>query len=270
MIKKIATLAAAGMMLVPVVSAKEIASVNGKKVTSEEFKSAVESLGPNKTMVQSSPDMMEKFLNHLIDTKLLSGKAEEKKINSSEEYKSRLSQAQNQILASLYVDKYIEENTSDAALKKHFEGNKDKFAKKEIKASHILVKEEAEAKKILKEALKKGADFAELAKKHSTGPSGPKGGDLGWFGPGRMVPEFEKAALETPKGQVHPNPVKTQFGYHIIKVFDVKEPKDIKFDTVKNEVKETMTRDLRKTLLEDLRKAAKIEINKENLKNIKF
>ena len=85
-----------------------------------------------------------------------------------------------------------------------------------------------------------------------------------------MVPEFEKAAFETKKGEVYPKPVKTQFGYHIIKVFDVKEPKDIKFDSVKNEVKDTMTRDLRKNLLDDLRKNAKIEINKETLKSIKF
>ena len=164
MIKKIATLATAGMLMTSSISAKEIATVNGAKVTTEEFKSAVESLGPNKMMVQSSPDMMEKFLNHLIDTKLLSTKAAEKKIDQTEDFKARMTQAKNQILASLYVDTYIEENTKDAALKKHFDSNKDKFAKKEIKASHILVKEEAEAKKILKEALKKGADFAELAK----------------------------------------------------------------------------------------------------------
>ena len=268
--KKIYTLAAASFLIAPTLLGQDVATINGKKVSSEEFKSAIESLGPNKAMVQSSPDMLERFLNHLIDTKILSSKAAEKKIDQSGDFKLRLEQAKGQILASLYMDKYIEENTTDAALKKHFNSNKEKFAKKEIKASHILVKEEKKAQEVLKMTQKKGANFAELAKKHSTGPSGPKGGDLGWFGTGRMVPEFEKAAFATPKGQVHPKIVKTQFGFHIIKVEDIKEPKDVNFDKVKEEVKTQLTRDLRTSHIENLRKEAKIEINKATLKSLKF
>ena len=267
---KIFKVAAASLLIAESLLASDVATINGKKVTSEEFKSAIESLGPNKAMVQSNPDMMERFLNHLIDTRILSNKAAEKKIDQSEDFKRRLEQAKGQILASLYMDKYIEENTTDVALKKHFDKNKEKFAKKEIKAAHILVKEEKKAQEVLKLAQKKGANFGELAKKHSTGPSGPKGGDLGWFGTGRMVPEFEKAAFATAKGQVHPKIVKTQFGYHIIKVEDIKEPKDVNFAKVKEEVKSQLTRDLRSNHIEDLRKAAKIEINKNSLKSLKF
>jgi parvulin-like peptidyl-prolyl isomerase len=91
---------------------------------------------------------------------------------------------------------------------------------KEVKASHILVKTKSEAEKILDE-LKKGASFSKLAQQHSECPSKKKGGDLGWFGRGRMVPEFEKAAFSLKKGELS-DIVKTQFGYHIIKVTDTK------------------------------------------------
>jgi peptidyl-prolyl cis-trans isomerase C len=91
---------------------------------------------------------------------------------------------------------------------------------KQVRASHILVKKESEAKKIL-EDLKKGSNFAELAKNHSECPSRKRGGDLGWFGRGKMVPEFEKAAFSLKKGDIS-DPVKTQFGYHIIRVTDTK------------------------------------------------
>lgn len=91
---------------------------------------------------------------------------------------------------------------------------------KQVKASHILVKKRSEAEKILEE-LKKGASFAELAKKHSECPSRKRGGDLGWFGRGKMVPEFEEAAFSLKKGELS-DIVKTQFGYHIIKATDTK------------------------------------------------
>jgi parvulin-like peptidyl-prolyl isomerase len=91
---------------------------------------------------------------------------------------------------------------------------------KQVRASHILVKKESEAKKIL-ESLKNGASFSKLAEEHSECPSGKKGGDLGWFGRGKMVPEFEKAAFSLKKGEIS-DLVKTKFGYHIIKVNDTK------------------------------------------------
>ena len=136
-------------------------------------------------------------------------------------------------------------------------------------ARHILVDSEEKCNE-LKALLAGGEDFAALAAEHSSCPSGRNGGALGTFSPGQMVPEFEKAAFATAKGQVHPKIVKTQFGYHIIKVEDIKEPKDVNFAKVKEEVKSQLTRDLRSNHIEDLRKAAKIEINKNSLKSLKF
>jgi peptidyl-prolyl cis-trans isomerase C len=250
--------------------AADVAKVNDRKMTADQLKAALDTLGPNSPIVRANPDMMERFLNHLIDNQLLAERARARKIDQSKEFQSRMEQARDQILAELFIDRYISENTSEAALHQHFEENKDKFAKKEIKASHILMKDEKESSVVLKKALSKGANFAELARKYSTGPSAPKGGDLGWFSPGRMVPEFEKAANATPKGEVHPLLVKTQFGFHIIKVDDIKEPRDIRFDSVREEVKSQLTRKLQEQLKDEIRQQAKIEIYPEAIRQLKL
>jgi peptidyl-prolyl cis-trans isomerase C len=250
--------------------AVDIATVNGTKITESEFKAALKFLGPSAAMVATNPEMRERFLNHMIDSKLLSVKAAKEKIQDSKEFKKRMEHSRSQMLAEMFLDNYIRKNTTEKAMKKFFKENKKLFAKDEIKASHILVKDEATAKKVLKEATKKGADFAALAKKHSTGPSGPNGGDLGWFGRGRMVPEFEKAAFSTKKGKIFTKPVKTQFGYHIIKVTDAKEPGKVSFKDAKADVEKAMTRNLREELTTSLRKNAKIKINSDQLKKMKI
>ncbi|RKL62529.1 peptidylprolyl isomerase [Thermoanaerobacteraceae bacterium SP2] len=128
---------------------------------------------------------------------------------------------------------------SDEDVKKYFDSNKDMFKlpSPEIRASHILVPTEDEANKVLAE-IKAGEDFAELAKKYSTDPgSKDKGGDLGYFGKGKMVPEFEKAAFALKQGEVS-QPVKTQFGYHIIKVTG--ERTSLSFDDVKDYIKSNL------------------------------
>jgi len=250
--------------------AADIATVNGEKITETEFRAALKFLGPSAAMIANNPEMRERFLNHMIDSKLLSIKAAKAKVQESKEFKSRLEHSRNQILAELFLDNHIKKNTSESAMKKYFEANKKKFAKDEIKAAHILVKDEKTAKKVLKEAMAKGAKFGELAKKHSTGPSGPKGGDLGWFGRGRMVPEFEKAAFSTKKGKIHPTPVKTQFGYHIIKVVDAKNAGKITFKESAADVEKELTRTLREELTTSLRKDAKINIDSDSLKKMKL
>ena len=181
-----------------------------------------------------------------------------------------MDEAKRQILANLYTDQHIKEHTTDKQVKAYFDKNKSKFSKKEVKAAHILMKEEKDAKKVLAEATKKGADFAALAKKHSTGPSGPRGGDLGFFGPGRMVPAFEKAAFATKKGVVHPKLVKTQFGFHIIKVTDLKGGDKVDFKTVKEDVKTGLEREIRTNLTADLRKNHKVKVNDKALEKMTF
>ncbi|NRA64666.1 MAG: peptidylprolyl isomerase [Pseudobacteriovorax sp.] len=251
--------------------AKEVASFGKVKITEAEFKKAIEGLGPQAEMVKTNPRIQTQFLNHLIDNTLLSDEAKKAKLDKSAQYEKMVQDARRDILARLYVEKYKSEQTSDSKLKAYFDANKKKFSNKEIRASHILLKEDnkAEAEKVLKDALA-GKDFAELAKKHSTGPSKDRGGDLNFFGRGRMVPAFEAAAFDTPKGKVHPKLVKTQFGWHIIKVVDMKGSDNAKFADVKSEVKKAVEGNARADVVKSLRDKAKVKVNEDVLKNIKF
>ncbi|WP_419786450.1 SurA N-terminal domain-containing protein [Pseudodesulfovibrio sp.] len=144
------------------------------------------------------------------------------------------------------------QKVSEKEIEDYYAAHKDDLIQKEeVKARHILIRSnkadsDADKKKakekideIYAKAIKPGANFAELAKKYSEGPSAPTGGELGWFGKGDMVPSFEKAAFETPKGQVT-KPLETQFGWHIIYVEDRKEPKAKNLDEVKDEISRTI------------------------------
>ncbi len=127
----------------------------------------------------------------------------------------------------------------------------------EFEASHILVETEDEAKAI-KAQLDDGADFAELAKEHSTGPSGPNGGALGWFGKGRMVPEFEAAVLELEKGQVS-DPVQTQFGWHLVILNDKRKSQAPELDAVSAELAQTLQQEAIQARIDELTQQAQIE-----------
>jgi len=143
---------------------------------------------------------------------------------------------------NLYVNKLLEPKIkiTENEMKNYFEENKDDFKQEEqVKASHILVDDEETAKEI-KQKLDNGEDFAELAKKYSTDPTTKdKGGDLGYFTKGKMEKEFENAAFSLKVGEIS-NPVKTQYGYHIIKVVDKKEGKEANYEESKEEIKEKL------------------------------
>ena len=250
--------------------AAEVANVNGKSISSDDFMWSTKNLGPQASRMLGNEQLKKRFLNHLIDNELLFSEATKKGLDKSSDFKKRLDSARVQLLASLYIDHYIAENTKENKMKEYFNKNKKEFNNQEVKASHILIKDKAQAEKVLKDAVKPKADFAELAKKHSEGPSAKNGGDLGFFTRGRMVPEFETAAFATAKGKVHPTLVKTQFGFHIIKVTDPKGGENVKFADVKEKVQQTMERNLRAQLVEDLRKTSKITIDDKALAKVKI
>ncbi|WP_276330851.1 peptidylprolyl isomerase [Orenia marismortui] len=160
---------------------------------------------------------------------------------------------------------------TEKEIKDYYEENRSKFKQPaEVKAKHILIKTDdksekeakAKAQKILKE-LKQGADFAKLAKKYSEGPSAKNGGELGYFGKGRMVAEFEEAAFNLEIGEVS-EPVKTQFGYHIIKVEDKKESQLLSLSEAKEDIKNGLTQQKQQnkwnSFVKDLKENAEIEI----------
>lgn len=164
--------------------------------------------------------------------------------------------------------KKIEDGFAEAKLKKYYEAHKASYSvPKKLKARHILVESEKEAKALVKEldaAKEKQAKFIELAKSKSTGPSGKDGGDLGWFALDRMVPEFSAAADKLKKGAYTKEPVKTQFGYHLIMLDDKKDASAKPFDVVKDEIKEQLAgEEFTKSVKDEiakLEKSAKIEL----------
>lgn len=216
----------------------------------------------------------EKFLEELVKRELLYKEALKKGLDKDQEYVKKLEDFRKITLVGLLLQKEIEAKVkvTDQDIKDYFEKNKDKFAPvTQIKASHILVKTEEEAKKI-EERLKKGEDFAQIAKKSSIDPASAKnGGDLGYFSKGQMVPEFESAAMRLKKGEIS-EPVKTKYGYHIIKVTDKKIGQVVEFEKVKNLISQNLMAEKQKEVfdsyIEELKKSYKVEINKEALSKL--
>ncbi|MDI6890156.1 MAG: peptidylprolyl isomerase [Thermodesulfovibrionales bacterium] len=174
-------------------------------------------------------------------------------------------------LIGLLLEKEIESKAkvSDQEVKYYYEKHREDFAPvSQLKASHIVVKTEKEAKKIL-ERLKKGEDFAQIAKKNSIDTvSAKNGGDLGFLSRGQMVPEFEAAAVRLKSGEIS-EPIKTKFGYHIIKVTDKKLGRVIEFEKIKDLISQNLSAQKQKEVfdsyIEGLKKSYKVEINKEAL-----
>lgn len=188
-----------------------------------------------------------------------------------ESHGSSIDDLKKDITISLSLEKYLGKDLDDQKLKAHFEQNKAVYDETEVKASHVLVdtrtlktdEELAQAKDKINKARAEvvaGKDFADIAKQYSDCPSKEKGGDLGFFKrKGQMVEPFAAAAFALKVGQVS-DPVKTNFGYHIIKVTEIKQGKDVTFDDIKQNVKQDILQEKAQVLISQLRQKAKIDI----------
>lgn len=248
------------------IQAAELAKVDDMVITSEEFTTALKALGPQGEMVVSNPELRKRFLDHMINSKLVARKAKTEQFEKDAKFQARLADVTVQLLAGEYMDRLAEKKSSDKEVKAWFDEHKKEFSKKEVHALHILCDDEATAKKALEEATKPAADFEAIAKKYSK----DKTVDLGFFPRGRMVPEFDKVAFETPKGSIHPALVKTTFGWHVIKVTDVKGTDDIDFESIKADVTKKYRQSIQENLVHDLRGKSKIAINEQSLKSVKL
>ena len=200
----------------------------------------------------------DNVLSFLIDMKLVAKAAEDKKVADSEEFKKRLAFTRNRLLMdSLLASEGKAATTPDAMKKVYEEASKQIGGEQEVHARHILVETEDEAKAV-KAELAKGGDFAELAKKKSKDPGASDGGDLGFFTKEQMVPEFANVAFALEPGKIS-DPVKTQFGWHIIKVEEKRNRKPPEFDQVKSQIETYVTRKAQADYVSKLREAAKIE-----------
>jgi peptidyl-prolyl cis-trans isomerase C len=200
----------------------------------------------------------DNVLSFLIDMKLVSKAAEDKKVGDSEDFKKRLAFTRNRLLMDSLLASEAKAATTDDAMKKVYEdASKQIGGEQEVHARHILVETEDEAKAV-KAELDKGADFAELAKKKSKDPGASDGGDLGFFTKEQMVPEFANVAFAMEPGKIS-DPVKTQFGWHVIKVEEKRSRKPPEFDQVKAQIETYVTRKAQADYVAKLREAAKIE-----------
>ena len=235
-----------------------LAKVNGSEIRQSDVNLAEEELGPSLAQMDPSTKK-ENVLAFLIDMKLVAKAAEDKKIEDRPDFKARLAFARNRLLMdNLLASEGKAAATDDAMKKVYDEASKQIEGEQEVHARHILVETEDEAKAIEAE-LKKGADFATLAKAKSKDPGGASdGGDLGFFTKDQMVPEFSAVAFSLEPGKIS-DPVKTQFGWHIIKVEEKRNRKAPDFAQVKPQIENYVTRKAQAEYVAKLREGAKIE-----------
>jgi peptidyl-prolyl cis-trans isomerase C len=238
-----------------------VAKVNGTEIRQSDLTAAEEDLGPQAAqLAQMPPEAKRDYLiTYVTDMTLVSKAAEAKKIADSAEFKRKLALMRTKILTETYLEQEAKAAATDAEMKKVYEeAIKQVSSEEEVSARHILVESEDEAKKILAD-LKKGGDFAAIAKEKSKDPgSKDNGGDLGFFTKEQMVPEFAEVAYKLDKGALS-DPVKTQFGWHIIRVDDKRQKPAPAFEQVKDQVAAFVVRKSQAEMIQKLRAAAKIE-----------
>ena len=235
-----------------------IAKVDGVEIRQSDLAMAEEDLGQNAQQIP--PDAKQDYLvGYLTDVILAAKAAEGRKIADQKEFKSRMAFIRRKLLMEMMLVEEGKAAATDAAMKKVYEeASKQKGGEQEVRARHILVASEPEAKAILAE-VNKGTDFAELAKQKSKDPgAAAEGGDLGWFDKEQMVPEFAEQAFKMNKGQVS-EPVKTQFGWHIIKVEDKRTKPVPEFDKVKDQIETYVMRKAQADYIAKLREGGKVE-----------
>jgi peptidyl-prolyl cis-trans isomerase C len=238
-------------------SSPVVARANGVDIHESDIAFAEEEIGSN--MPQMGPDQKRDYLiTYLADVIVLSQAAEQKKVSDNPDVQRRLTFDHNRVLMEALLQQAGKAAITDAAMHQVYDDAvKQMPNEQEVHARHILVPTEDEAKAIAAE-LKKGGDFAALAKEKSKDPGAADGGDLGYFTREQMVPEFAEAAFKLDKGQIS-DPVHTQFGWHIIKVEDKRTKPTPTFDQVKVQLQNYVAHRAQAELVDSLRKSAQIE-----------
>ncbi|HED18356.1 MAG TPA: peptidylprolyl isomerase, partial [Gammaproteobacteria bacterium] len=236
-------------------SSPVLATVNGEPITEAVIKlyqDQMQARAPGNPAAMSR----ESILNEVINLELARQSGEKEGVGKDTKVQLQVEQQTRAVLASAAIQQYMSTHPiSDEDLKKIYAEQVPKG--NEYKARHILLKDEETAKKLIAE-LDKGADFSELAKKHSTGPSGKTGGELGWFSPKQMVAQFSEATAKLEKGTYTKEPVKTQFGWHIIMLDDLRTAAPPSFEQVKPQLEAFVQKQRVQEYITRLRESAKI------------
>jgi parvulin-like peptidyl-prolyl isomerase len=275
--RKVTHLISAMLLTATVASAQTLVTVNGKAITQQDVDTELmqATQGRFNQLPRDRQDLFrQQVLKQLVGKELIYDDAKKSGITNSAEYKSEYKKLEERMKKELAIQVWQKKvldgiKISQKELKDYYNKNKDEFNEKEtVHARHILVKSEAEAQKIINElkslsGQKLKEKFIELAKKDSTGPSAPNGGDLGYFAQGQMVPAFNDKVFSMKVGTITKKPVKTQFGYHIIYLEDKKPAMTRKFDEVKGFIEQRLKmekfKSVMKQKMDELQKKANIQ-----------
>lgn len=240
-----------------------VATINGTPITVDAFNDyAAHRVQPG---AKPSAEEAKAILNEMVSLELVVQDAAKKGLENKPEVQKTIESQRRVLLANAALRDYVEAHPiTDEQIKKEYEQRIGTAGSKEMKARHILVKTEAEAKTIIA-ALNKGADFAKLAKEKSSDSSAKEGGDLGWFNPTQMVKPFSEAASALKKGEYTKTPVQSQFGWHVIKLEDTRETKAPPFDQMKERVRSFLQQKMSQDYIEGLKTASKVELKEQNL-----
>lgn len=234
-----------------------VVTVNGTPIRQSELSIALEDIGGGLPPQLQGAQREEYVLSFLTDMTLLAKAAEAQKLDQSPDFQQRLAYARTKaLMETMMMQEAKKAVTAEAKRKTYDEFVKSAPAEAEVRARHILVEDETKAKEIAKKA-KAGEDFSKLAKENSK-DSADDGGDLGYFTKEQMVPEFAEAAFKMEKGQIS-DPVKTQFGWHVIKVEDKRQKPVPTYEQVEDQVEQYLVRKAQADMVTKLRTDAKVE-----------
>lgn len=244
---------------------KVLAIVNGVDVTQRDLDELAQAIGPQAAMQFQGEEGQRQLLSELINQELFYAEAVDTNVEENEDFKAEMEIAKKNLLKQYNLRRSLQNVTvSDEEAQAHYDGNKEQFVSPpQVQASHILVDTEEKANEVIAK-LNDGAKFADMAMEYSSCPSKDRGGDLGLFGQGQMVPEFEAAAFGAELNQIS-EPVQTQFGYHVITVTDKVESGNTPFEQVKPQIlQQLVVQKQNQVYLEkvaDLRQKYTVEIN---------
>ena len=253
--------ALSALFLSSAVCAQNAAIVNGKAIPKAQLDKLVQ-----KSNQPDNPQVREQAREMLVTRELILQEANNRGVTQKESVREQLEQSKMGILIAAVFEDYVEkEGVAEAELKVAYEQVKSQYTGKEYHVEHILVEKEADAKAITAQ-IKAGGNFEQIAKEKSKDPgSAPNGGDLGWVSDKALVPEFSKAMVQLKKGQITDKPVKTQYGWHVIKLDDVRDVKAPSMEEIKDQLKQMITADQNwqkakfSELMQKLRAKAKIQ-----------
>ncbi len=250
---------AAGLVLAGSVQAQTtVATINGQTLTQEQLSLLAEQQA-GMPFEQLNDQQKNALLQQLVQLSLLAQEAEQDGLQDDPEIEARLEANRRAILAQSVLQRIASgDSAGGAAVQELCEDQYAGEGETELQARHILVEDEALAQSLI-EQLDGGADFAELAQEHSTGPTGERGGDLGWFSPAQMVPTFSEAALALETGEYTKQPVQTQFGWHVIRVDDRRTAEPPALEEVEENLRNQLIGQSVQAHIEQLQESADVE-----------